>query len=72
MLLTQDLLLSQSELVTHSGLQPEYGSPKYSGKQEHDPAPFLSLHMALVPQGEGSQGFGGLSVAGGAKRQEIE
>lgn len=55
----QALLRSQSEFDTHSGRHPVYGSPKYSGKHEHAPIPFLSLHMALAPQGEGWQGFGG-------------
>lgn len=58
----QALLLSQSELTTHSGRQPVYGSPKYSGKHEHEPALFRSLQTALAPQGEGSQGFLGPSV----------
>lgn len=59
LLLEQALLRSQSELDTHSGRQPVYGSPKYSGKQAHEPTPFLSLQRALAPQGEGLQGFGG-------------
>lgn len=46
----------QSVLITHSGLQPAYGSPKYSGKQEQDPAPWRSLQTALAPQGEGLHG----------------
>ena len=70
LLLTQALLRSQSELVTHSGRQPLYGSPKYSGKHAHDPAPFLSLHTALAPQGDGLHGLVGLSVTGAAKRYE--
>jgi hypothetical protein len=41
----------------HSGLHPSYGLPKNSGKQEQDPAPFCSLQMALIPHGDGSQGF---------------
>lgn len=41
---------------THSGLQPLYGSPEYSGKHVHDPAPFLSLHIAFGPHGEGLHG----------------
>lgn len=59
--------LSQSAFITHSGRQPVYGSPKYSGKQEQEPAPFRSLHMALAPQGDGLQGILGPSV-GGTKR----
>lgn len=65
LLLEHALLLSQSEFVTHSGLHPTYGSPKYSLRQVHDPAPFLSLHIAFDPQGEGLQGSLGLSVGGG-------
>lgn len=52
------LFRSQSELDTHSGRQPVYGSPKYSGKQEHEPTPLRSLHNALAPHGDGLQGFG--------------
>lgn len=43
----------QSELITHSGRQPSYGFPKYSGRQEQDPAPLSSLHMAFAPHGDG-------------------
>lgn len=42
--------------MTHSGLQPVYGSPKYSGKHVQEPAPLSSLQIALEPQGEGLQG----------------
>lgn len=58
---------SQSAFMTHSGRQPVYGSPKYSGRQVHDPAPFLSLHKAFAPHGEGLQGILGPSV-GATKR----
>jgi hypothetical protein len=47
---------SQSEFCEHSGLQIVYGSPKYSGMHEQDPAPFFSLQIAFAPQGEGLQG----------------
>jgi hypothetical protein len=57
LLLLQALFLAQSEFVTHSGRQPAYGSPKYSGRQTQDPAPFLSLHKALAPQGDGLHGL---------------
>lgn len=53
---------SQSSLVTHSGLQPVYGSPKYSGRHTQEPAPFFSLHTALGPHGDGLHGFLGRSV----------
>lgn len=59
LLLEHALLRSQSEFETHSGRHPVYGSPKYSGKQEHEPTPFLSLHNALAPHGDGLHGFGG-------------
>lgn len=48
---------AQSELITHSGLQPSYGLPIYSGKQEHEPAPFRSLQTAFAPHGDGEHGF---------------
>jgi hypothetical protein len=47
--LTHALSLGQSELITHSGLQPTYGSPWYSGRHEHIP----SRHCALGPHGDG-------------------
>lgn len=59
LLFEQALLRSQSELETHSGRQPVYGSPKYSGKQVQEPTPFLSLQIALAPHGEGLHGLGG-------------
>jgi len=49
-------------LVTHSGLHPVYGSPKYSGKHEQEPAPFRSLHIAFAPHGDGLHGIFGPSV----------
>lgn len=55
---------SHSEFCTHSGRQPVYGSPKYSGKHEHDPAPLRSLHTALLPQGDGLHGSIGISCMG--------
>lgn len=48
----QALSIGQSELKTHSGRQPMYGSPWNSGKQLHIP----ELHCAFDPHGEGSQG----------------
>lgn len=58
---------------THSGLHPVYGSPVYSGKQTHDPAPLRSLHTALAPQGEGLHGFLGASTGGGgAKNSKVK
>lgn len=61
--LTQALALLQSVLRTHSGRQLVYGSPVYSGKQVHDPAPLRSLHTAFAPHGDGLQGFRGASTA---------
>lgn len=52
----QDLSRGQSLFTTHSGRQPLYGSPKYSGKHVQEPAPLRSWHSALGPQGEGTQG----------------
>lgn len=52
----QALLDAQSKLCIHSGLHPSYGLPIYSARQMHEPAPFLSLQIALEPQGEGVQG----------------
>lgn len=54
--LTQALLDGQSVFKTHSGLQPSYGFPRYSGRQLQDPAPFCSRHTAFAPHGEGTQG----------------
>lgn len=57
LLFTHALVLVQSVLRTHSGRQPEYGSPKYSGRHVHEPAPLRSLQIALTPQGDGLHGF---------------
>jgi len=48
----QALSLEQSVLSTHSGRQPEYGSPWYSGRQVQPP----SRHWAFGPQGDGLHG----------------
>ena len=58
MLLIQALFDGQSEFKTHSGRHPSYGFPMFSGKHEHEPAPFCSLHTALGPHGEGMHGVG--------------
>lgn len=50
--------LAQSVLTVHSGLQPTYGSPWYSGRQEHSPL----LHTALEPHGDGLHGSLWISV----------
>lgn len=47
--LEQALSRGQSELSTHSGLQPTYGSPWCSSIQVHNP----SLQIAFVPHGDG-------------------
>lgn len=62
LLFVHALVRSQSAFVTHSGLHPVYGSPKYSGRQTQEPAPFFSLQIALAPQGDGLQGSLGPSV----------
>jgi hypothetical protein len=59
---THAFALSQSVLRTHSGRQLEYGSPVYSGRQVHDPAPLRSLHTAFAPHGDGLQGSSGDST----------
>lgn len=46
----------QSVLITHSGRQPSYGLPTNDSAHLQDPAPFLSVHIALSPQGDGSHG----------------
>lgn len=50
--LMQALFLGHSEFRTHSGRQPKYGLPRYSGKQVHSPF----RHWAFDPQGEGLHG----------------
>jgi hypothetical protein len=69
LLFVHALSREQSVLSTHSGRQPVYGSPKYSGKQEQDPAPLRSLHIAFAPHGEGLQGCLGPSVGTTAKKK---
>lgn len=56
LLFIQALLVIQSVFTIHSGRQPSYGLPKYSGKHVHEPAPCCSLQIALTPQGDGTQG----------------
>ena len=51
----------QSELTVHSGLQPEYGSPKYSLLQVQAQVLPLTAESAFDPQGFGLQG----SLGGG-------
>ena len=67
LLLTQARSLGQSVFSTHSGRQPVYGSPKYSGKHTHEPAPLRSLQTAFAPQGDGLQGLRGSSGIGAEK-----
>lgn len=47
---------SHSLLLVHSGRQFG-GDPLYSGKQEQDGEPLISLHSEFGPHGEGSQGL---------------
>ena len=63
--LEQANVLIQSELTVHSGLQPEYGSPKYSLLQVHAQELPLTEASALAPQGLGLQGSLG---GGGAEK----
>lgn len=51
----QALLLSHSELETHSGLQFG-GDPMYVGLQEQDGLVPIALQSAFGPQGNGKQG----------------
>ena len=60
--------MAQSELTTHSGLQPAYGSPKYSGRQVHWQLLPRTEGSALAPQGFGLQGSRG---GGGAKNRIV-
>jgi hypothetical protein len=46
------LFCVQSVFTKHSGRQPKYGSPWYSGKHVHIP----SLHAEFAPQGDGLHG----------------
>lgn len=48
----QALFLGHSSFNIHSGLQPVYGSPWYSGKQVQMP----SLQIAFEPHGDGKHG----------------
>lgn len=50
--LEQALSRGQSLFMTHSGRQPEYGSPWYSGRHEQEP----SRQTAFGPHGDGLQG----------------
>lgn len=60
----QALFDGQSEFNMHSGRQPSYGLPIYSGKHVQEPAPFCSLHMAFAPQGDGTHGVRLSSITG--------
>lgn len=62
LLFIQALFVEQSEFWTHSGLQPVYGSPKYSGRHVHEPTPLRSLQMAFEPHGDGLQGLRSSSI----------
>ena len=65
--LTQANTLEQSLFTTHSGRQPVYGSPKYSGRQLQMQELPLTRASALGPQGLGLQGS--LGGGGAAKRK---
>lgn len=67
LLLTQAVFLEQSEFNTHSGRHSRYGSPKYSGKHLQAPAPFLSVHLAFAPHGDGLHG---VAISGSRKTKE--
>ena len=66
--LEQASVLIQSELTVHSGLHPEYGSPKYSLLQVHWQLLPRTAASALAPQGLGLQGSLG---GGGAETGNI-
>lgn len=51
----------------HSGLQLG-GEPVYSGKQEQDGEPFISLHWAFGPQGDGMHGLSGSTTGSATKK----
>lgn len=71
LLFIQALFDGQSVFRTHSGRQPSYGFPMYSGKQIHAPAPFCSRHWAFAPQGDGWQGVRISSTAVGGVVHEV-
>lgn len=52
----QALLVGQSELIVHSGLQFG-GDPKYPETHEHEGTSLKAWHIAFKPQGEGTQGL---------------
>lgn len=62
----QALFIGQSELTRHSGLQPSYGLPWYSGRHSHTAYVFSTRQRALAPQGEGVQGSMGVAGGGGS------
>lgn len=57
--LLQALFRGQSEFMVHSGRQPEYGSPKYRGRQVQMP----SWQSAFAPHGDGLQGSFSIGVS---------
>lgn len=59
-LLTHALSCGHSELTIHSGRQ-DGAVPKYPTSQVHTLWPLTTLHRLLGPQGDGRQGFTGLS-----------
>lgn len=60
LLLIQALSRSHSELWTHSGRHPEYGSPWNSGRQVHCPL----KHSAFAPHGDGLHGSSLTTIVG--------
>ena len=60
----QASVLAQSELTTHSGLQPLMGFPKYPGRQMQKQCVPRTEASALGPQGFGLQGSLGGGGAG--------
>ena len=63
-LLTQALVIGQSELTIHSGRQIG-GLPIYVGRQEQTAKPLLFRHSLYGPQGEGLQESLGVFCATG-------
>lgn len=64
--LLQALFGEQSVFMVHSGLQPKYGSPWYSGKQVQAPL----LHLEFVPHGDGLHGSSLLGFWGSEAKNE--
>lgn len=68
LLLMHALSGEHSELTRHSGWQTG-GNPLLPGRHEHTANPFGDTrHLLFGPHGDGSQGFLGGTVSGGAAK----